>query len=143
MKGQWDWRPLEPYYSSSVSSCYSYKYEEYCKLEMAAHLAITVVSITFIKVLILIFSSFYSKSSPLLTVGDGTSSFLTTPDPNTEGINFLQIGDMQHSWAWTTKPKFWLPMRQWRLFATTLCRCAFFISMCGNSLDRRCNILTD
>lgn len=125
LKARMDWAPT----GQSTTGCYSSQFEEHCKLEIAAHLAITVVAITFVKVLMLAVRAFYGVSTPILTVGDAISSFLVHPDPNTVKMPFLQFGDAIRDWAWHPAPKYWLRSRQRRMYATGPTRRRAFLAM--------------
>lgn len=121
-----DWKV----FGHNISGCYSHKYPESCKLELASQLAIVVVAITFAKVLILLLCAFIPREMPLLTMGDAISSFAANPDPHTAQMPFTQAGKRAIPWAWVFSPLliFGLPQwRQLRVHASGVSRCAIML----------------
>lgn len=122
--------PIVDETGGQFTGCYIVSSDEaQCRLEMASFFAMIVVSITFVKVLILTFCAMNRSTEPLLTIGDAISSFLSVPDPTTNDMPFLQFGDAIYPCTWSPKPKFWLPWRQKRVHTVDSSRRKAFIVM--------------
>lgn len=121
------WHPFRP--DQDITHCYSSRTEESCRLEMVSQVAITVVIITFMKILFLILAAFGSNTSPLLTVGDAVDSFITKPDSSITDMEFFQSGEAAYQWAWTSSSKFWMPVRQRKWHALSYKKLAFFLGL--------------
>lgn len=76
-----------------VDYCLSEKSEEHCKLRLNAVIAALIIVTNFAKALLIIASYFLVKEKQLLGIGDAIVSFLSRPDPVTEGSSLLSKDD--------------------------------------------------
>ncbi|KAE8393115.1 hypothetical protein BDV23DRAFT_180994 [Aspergillus alliaceus] len=88
-----------------ISGCMSKDKEQRCQLFYSPPIAIAVIVSNVIKVVCMYLTARSSRKDIFLTVGDAISSFLTHPDPNTEGRCLMSRADVTHgpqSWAAVT-----------------------------------------
>ncbi|RYN73777.1 hypothetical protein AA0120_g12565 [Alternaria tenuissima] len=76
-----------------VDYCLSTKTEEHCKLRLNATIAALVIFTNFCKALLIIITYFSTREHLLLGIGDAIVSFLSHPDPVTEGSSLLSKDD--------------------------------------------------
>ncbi|CAN9175257.1 unnamed protein product [Alternaria alternata] len=76
-----------------VDYCLSTKTEEHCKLRLNAAIAALVIFTNFCKALLIITTYFSTREHLLLGIGDAIVSFLSHPDPVTEGSSLLSKDD--------------------------------------------------
>lgn len=69
----------------NVDGCLSVKVEEHCQLLFSPLFSIVVIITNLIKVVCIVFIAFYEREPRLLTIGDAITSFLSNPDPITQG----------------------------------------------------------
>jgi hypothetical protein len=87
------WEPMD----RRVLYCLSEKVEQHCKLRFSISLASIVITINVIKVIILMIAAFGMKETPILTMGDAVSSFLTKPDVETKEMCLTTKYDISRS----------------------------------------------
>ncbi|MCJ1245531.1 hypothetical protein MMC30_002735 [Trapelia coarctata] len=105
------WAPLEA--SRPVSYCLSQKTPEHCKLHFSFDLITVVIVFNILKALLMCYAVFGISEDPLLTLGDGISSFLRTPDTSTRGCCLFTKKDFNHTGL------VWAPIaRQWHFTKT-------------------------
>ena len=113
------------YYSESddsfqVSRCRVERFVPHCKVTFSIYILLIVIVCNALKALALCLVLFLPSFTPLITVGDAVSSFLSHPDPTTEGCGILgpaTTRDSSGNHPYASKP--WKPTR---------CRC-----FCGAS----------
>jgi hypothetical protein len=71
---------------AKVKYCLSEKTDEHCKLNVTVTLSVIVLFILFFKTVVMFAIAFLVKERPLMTTGDAIQSFMTDPDPYTEGM---------------------------------------------------------
>jgi hypothetical protein len=69
-----------------VDHCLSEPAESECHLHFSLILMSVVLGFNILKVLSIIYLTFFLKDAPMLTVGDALQSFLLKPEPTTEGM---------------------------------------------------------
>ncbi|KAI9375881.1 hypothetical protein BJX61DRAFT_539336 [Aspergillus egyptiacus] len=74
-----------------IESCLSLPSVEKCQLKFSPPICLIVIFCNTIKVICIFVSARDDRDDPLLTVGDAISSFLTRPDPATEGAALLSL----------------------------------------------------
>ncbi|PSN64735.1 hypothetical protein BS50DRAFT_557431 [Corynespora cassiicola Philippines] len=79
-----------------VDYCLSAKTDEHCKLRLNTTIAALVIITGFIKALLIIITFFSVKEKLLLSTGDAIVSFLSRPDPVTQGSSLLSKADITH-----------------------------------------------
>ncbi|KAE8405608.1 hypothetical protein BDV37DRAFT_293060 [Aspergillus pseudonomiae] len=89
----------------SLSRCMTKDKDQRCQLFFSPPIAIAVIVSNVIKVVCMYLTARTGRKNILLTVGDALASFLTTPDPTTEGKCLLSRADVsrgQESWTTVT-----------------------------------------
>ena len=100
------WSPLNA--SRPVSYCLSQKIPEHCKLHFSLDLITVVIVFNILKALLMCYAVFGISEEPLMTLGDGISSFLRTPDTSTLGCCLFTKKDFNNTGL------VWQPIaRQW------------------------------
>lgn len=134
-----DWRP----FSKQVEYCMSEKVDQHCRLEYSAYLLLLVALIGLVKTAVMVFIIFKIQDTPLLTIGDAVSSFLTVPEPRTKGMCLLDKS-LKHfepsiryaeraesgeytSVGWTAPPKYFHPGRKRHFTAASTRRWLAFL----------------
>ncbi|KAE8152089.1 hypothetical protein BDV25DRAFT_128292 [Aspergillus avenaceus] len=78
-----------------VDYCLSKKVEERCQLLFSLPICITVILCNLVKVACMVLTADDKRNDIILTVGDALSSFLSTPDPTTDGKCLLFMTDVK------------------------------------------------
>ncbi|KAL4875002.1 hypothetical protein BJY04DRAFT_211669 [Aspergillus karnatakaensis] len=74
-----------------IDHCLSHRTEERCQLRFSPPICLVVISCNIVKILCMFLAARDDRDDILLTVGDAISSFLTRPDPATEGAGLLSM----------------------------------------------------
>lgn len=97
--------PLNTY---TADDCIQISAEEKCQLLYSPTICIIVSLCALAKVIAMFFAAriSHSRSMPLLTLGDAVASFVTRPDPTTEGMCWISKADVSRGlWGSSGKPK--------------------------------------
>ena len=92
----------------TVHDCIQISAEEKCQLLYSPTICIVVSLCALAKVIAMFFAARISRSRsmPLLTLGDAVASFVTRPDPTTEGMCWISKADVSRGlWGSSGKPK--------------------------------------
>lgn len=84
----------------AVDHCLSEKVEEKCQLQFSLPICLAVIACNCIKVICMFLTARDGRREILLTVGDALSSFLSKPDPNTNGRCLVSKSDIEHQRFW-------------------------------------------
>ncbi|KAJ5493638.1 hypothetical protein N7463_009725 [Penicillium fimorum] len=81
----------------NITGCLTIKAPEHCQLLYSPAISIAIMLAGCAKVAAMFFAARISRGRlpPLLTIGDAISSFLTNPDPTTEGLCWITAADIQ------------------------------------------------
>ncbi|KAF2737403.1 hypothetical protein EJ04DRAFT_574588 [Polyplosphaeria fusca] len=91
-----------------VQYCLSQPAKQVCKLQFSPPIAILVTILNFVKAIIIFYTAFRVKESPLMTMGDAVASFMDSQDPTTKDMCLLTMGDAkQHKGYFPAGPKTW------------------------------------
>ena len=91
----------------AFSSCLLLEHDTMCELRYLPSMCITIILSAFIKVLVMFFTARASHAlpPPLLTAYDAVASFLSRPDPTTEGICWVsENGIRRGDWKYALNP---------------------------------------
>jgi hypothetical protein len=91
-----DWKP----FGSTVEYCLSEPVQQHCRVQFTPQVAYTVIVFNLAKALILLFTFFFIKENPLMTVGDAISSFLHRRDETTKRLCLMSKEDI----SWWKRP---------------------------------------
>ncbi|KAJ5127619.1 hypothetical protein N7448_008398 [Penicillium atrosanguineum] len=92
----------------TAHDCIQISAEEKCQLLYSPTICIVVSLCALAKVIAMFFAAriSHSRSMPLLVLGDAVASFVTRPDPTTEGMCWISKSDVSRGlWASSRKPK--------------------------------------
>lgn len=78
-----------------IDHCLAEMAPQECKLEYSLPLAVGVIIANCVKVLLLTGIPVFISDTPLLTMGDAVSSFLTKPDKSTKGQCLLSLEEVE------------------------------------------------
>ncbi|KAJ5647461.1 hypothetical protein N7490_003833 [Penicillium lividum] len=103
------------YHGYTAKDCIQIAAEEKCQLLYSPTICIVVSICALAKVIAMYFAARISRSRsvPLLTLGDAVASFMTKPDPTTEGMCWLSRRDVSRGLWGKKKPKRWTFPRLW------------------------------
>ena len=106
-----DWQP----YGMDVDHCLSQTTEERCKLQFSLYLIIVVIIFNLFKATLMCYLAFGLTESPIMTIGDAISSFLTDADKTTKGCCLYSKHEFETSVDSIDAPtSAWLPRaKQW------------------------------
>lgn len=100
-----------------IERCLSETFDEECRLQFSAGIMSVVIACNALKAVAMVLALFLLPEDPLATIGDAAASFLTDPDPNTEGHCLLSRSDMKskdlrlserrHPLKWCSRHRFW------------------------------------
>ena len=102
----------EPDNSFQVSRCRVERFVPHCKVTLSVYILLIVVACNALKALALSLVLFLPGFTPLITVGDAVSSFLSHPDSTTKGCGILgpaTTRDSTGNHPYVSKP--WKPTR--------------------------------
>ncbi|KAJ5759984.1 hypothetical protein N7520_007140 [Penicillium odoratum] len=105
------------YHGYTAKDCIQISAEEKCQLLYSPAICIVVSLCALAKVIAMFFAARVgrSRSVPLLTLGDAVASFVTRPDPTTEGMCWLSRRDVSRGLWGRKKPKRWTFPRLWEI----------------------------
>ncbi|KAF2175728.1 hypothetical protein K469DRAFT_743214 [Zopfia rhizophila CBS 207.26] len=91
-----------------VEYCLSERAPPVCKLQFSATIAILITILNSVKAVIMFYTAFGVKESPLMTMGDAVASFMENGDPATRNMCLLTIEDAKkHKGYFPAGPKEW------------------------------------
>lgn len=91
----------------TFSSCLLLEHDTMCELRYLPSMCITIIISAFIKVVVMFFTARTSHAlpPPLLTAYDAVASFLSRPDPTTEGLCWVsENGIRRGDWKYALNP---------------------------------------
>ena len=134
------WQPFD----KPVEYCMSERIEQRCRLEYSIHLVLIVVLIGLLKTATMLYVAFWVDDTPMLTIGDAISSFLTLPDMKTKGVCLLDKSleksqpSVSHthrtesgeydSMGWSAPPKYFYCRKRRHFAAASLQRWLTFLA---------------
>jgi hypothetical protein len=105
-----------------ISYCMVQQVPEECRVNFSLVVMLIIIIANAIKAATMLYTFYKLDSETLVTVGDATASFLTEPDPTTEGICLLSKEDIQKGKWKEPQPKRWIPKRLFWFKAASLKR---------------------
>lgn len=106
------WSPLTA--PRPVSYCLSQRTSEHCKLHFSVDLITVVIVFNILKALLMCYAVFGISEEPLMTLGDGISSFLRTPDTSTRGCCLFTKKEFNNiGMVWPSIARQWHRTKMW------------------------------
>jgi hypothetical protein len=90
-------------YHYSLDGCLSARVDEHCRLMFSPPIWLIVIGCGFIKMICMFLTTRLNRKEVLLTTGDAIASFLSRPDPATDGRCLMARRDMGGDTCWKTR----------------------------------------
>lgn len=95
-------------YKYPVEYCLSEKAPPMCKLHILLPIGYLVTFLNLFKAVLILYTVFYVKDNPLMTMGDAVASFMEDRDPTTKDLCLLTMHDLkQHRDFFPAGPREW------------------------------------
>jgi hypothetical protein len=105
-----DWKPFEG--TLKADYCLAERIDGHCSVQSNPHVAIIILALNLAKAIAMLVVSRKMISRSIVTIGDGISSFLETPDQYTKGMclaSYHEIKRMKREWR--PVPRIYTPAR--------------------------------
>lgn len=93
--------------TASINYCLTVPAQEQCRLQLSRDIIIIVIVCNLVKAICMGLIAWDTNSRPLVTVGDAIASFLSRPDPSTEGSCMVGKDGFGRNQQWARRPAQW------------------------------------